>query len=189
MRKLKLQVQVSVDGFMAGPNGEMDWMTWNWDDALKDYVDALTKPVDTILLGRKMADGFISHWTSLLTRPEDESYPFAKKMVDSAKVVFTKTLSASAWTNTNLATGDITEEVNQLKKERGGDMIVYGGAGFVSSLIKADLINEYNLFVNPAAIGNGLSLFNKLDRKHDLQLVRSIPFECGIVLMQYHRNA
>ena len=61
MRTLKLQMQISVDGFVAGPNGELDWMEWNWDDEIKNYVNELTDSVDTILLGRKMTEGFISH--------------------------------------------------------------------------------------------------------------------------------
>ena len=64
MRKLKLQIQLSIDGFIAGPNGEMDWMIWNWDDKLKDFVTQLTESTDTIVLGRKLAEGFIPYWRS-----------------------------------------------------------------------------------------------------------------------------
>ena len=70
LRKLKLQVQMSIDGYIAGPNGEMDWMVWNWDDKLKKYVFELTEPVDTIILGRKMTDGFISHWSDVMNKPD-----------------------------------------------------------------------------------------------------------------------
>ena len=70
MRKLKLQVQMSVDGFIAGPNGEMDWMIMDWDDKIRNYVFELTEPVDTILLGRKMTDGFVSYWSDVLTKPD-----------------------------------------------------------------------------------------------------------------------
>ena len=183
MRKLKLQMQLSVDGFSAGPNGELDWMTWNWDEELKKFVDDLHHTVDTILLGRKMTEGFISHWTDIVkNKPEDESYSFAKKMVDFHKVVFTKTLDRSTWENTALAKGDISDEVNQLKKQKGKDIIVYGGAGFVSSLIKEGLIDELNLFINPTAIGNGLNIFS--DRTN-LKLERSKTFDCGIVVLTY----
>ena len=64
MKKLKLQVQLTLDGFAAGPKGELDWMTWDWDDKLKSYVNKLTDSVDSILMGRKMTDGFISYWTN-----------------------------------------------------------------------------------------------------------------------------
>jgi dihydrofolate reductase len=87
MRKLKLQVQMSVDGFIAGPNGEMDWMVMDWDDKIRNYVLELTEPVDTILLGRKMTEGFVSYWSDVLTKPDDpssidRSHAFAKKMID-----------------------------------------------------------------------------------------------------------
>ncbi|HEY6626688.1 MAG TPA: dihydrofolate reductase family protein [Ignavibacteriaceae bacterium] len=140
MRKLILQVQMSVDGFVAGPNGELDWMTWNWSDDIKNYVTELHDTIDTILLGRKMTDGFVKHWQSV--EPGTEEYPFAKKMVDYPKVVFTKTLNKSEWKNTTLAKGNLSEEVNSLKNQSGKDIIVYGGAGFVSSLIKENLIDE-----------------------------------------------
>src|ERR1700742_696558 len=106
MRKLKLQVQMSVDGFVGGPNGELDWMEWNWDEKIKTYVTDLTASIDTILLGRKMAGAFIDHWTNALANPADESFPFAKLMVDTPKVVFTKTLDKSEWKNTVLANGE-----------------------------------------------------------------------------------
>src|ERR1043165_9264668 len=177
MKKLKLQVQTTADGFVGGPNGELDWMTWNWSDDIKKYVNNLHTTIDTILLGRKMTDGFVTHWENV--PQSDESYPFSRIMVDTPKVVFTKTLTVSKWNNTTLATGDITEEVNKLKNQSGKDLIVYGGAGFNSSLVKADLIDEYNLFVNPTAIGNGLSIFGTLESKSGLDLVESKAFDCG----------
>lgn len=186
MRKLKLQVQISTDGFVAGPNGELDWMTWNWDDKLKTYVDELHETVDTILLGRKMTDGFVSYWTDVVNNKIDSpEYPFAQKMVDYPKVVFTKTLDKSTWANTTLAKGDIVEEVNKLKKQEGKDIIVYGGAGFVSSLIKNNLIDEYYLFINPTAIAKGLTIFGELENKFNLKLVKSKTFDCGIVVNNY----
>ncbi len=185
MKKLKLQVQISVDGFVGRPNGDLDFMTWSWDDKIKDYVNELTDSCDTILLGRKMTDGFVSHWTKAVTDPADQTYPFAKKMVDYPKVVFSKTLDRSDWANTTLANGDITQEVKKIKAKGGKDIIVYGGAGFVSSLIEAGLIDEYHLFMNPAAIGDGLTIFNKVNGKLDLKLVSVTPFDCGITEMIY----
>ena len=185
LRKLKLQVQMSVDGYIAGPNGEMDWMVWNWDDKLKEYVNELTEPVDSILLGRKMTEGFISYWSDVMTKPDNPDYAFAKKMIEIPKVVFTKTLNKSDWVNTDIATGDLTDEVNKLKRREGKDIIVYGGASFDSSLIKAGLIDEFHLFVNPAAIGNGMTIFKDLNEMQKFTLVKSIAFDCGIVLLHY----
>ncbi|CAL1518533.1 dihydrofolate reductase family protein [Chitinophaga sp. MM2321] len=179
MRKLKLQVQMSIEGYIAGPNGEMDWLVWNWDDKLKDYVTAITDPVDCIVLGRKLAQGFIPHWASI---PEQEG---ADKMNSSKKVVFTKTLDKSEWDNTVLAKGDLTDEITRLKKQDGKDIIAYGGATFVSALIQQGLIDEYHLFINPTAIGSGMAIFNKLDSKQNLTLVKATTFDCGIVVLHY----
>ena len=76
--------------FVAGPNGEMDWMQWNWDDKLKQYVNDLTDSTDTILLGRKLAEGFIPYWTDVVTKKNDPQYEFAKKMVNNLKLFFQK---------------------------------------------------------------------------------------------------
>ena len=175
---------MSVDGFVARTNGELDWMKWDWDDELKNYVNQLTDSADTILLGRKMTDGFISYWSNV--KLESEEYRFAKQMVDYHKIVFTKTLDKSNWENTTLAKGDITDEVNKIKKQNSKkDIVVYGGAGFVSSLIKNNLIDEYNLFINPTAIGKGLEIFKDVDSKLSLNLIKSTAFDCGIVVNQY----
>jgi dihydrofolate reductase len=182
MRKLKLQVQISIDGFIGGPNGESDWITWNMDKKLIDHVTDITNSVDTILMGRKMVNDFIPYWIDYVkNKPDSEEYPFAKQMVDYPKIVFTKTLKESNWKNTTLATGDIVEEVNKLKKLKGRDMIVYGGADFVSSLIKNNLIDEYHLFVNPTAIGKGLPIFSKAENYVKLRFVNSTAYDCGII--------
>lgn len=176
---------MSVDGFVAGPAGEMDWMTWNWDPKLADYVTRLTEPVDTILMGRKMTGGFMGHWQAVLNDPKDASYNFARKMVDTQKVVFTRELERSEWVNTTLAKGDITEEVNALKRQKGGDMIVYGGAGFVTSLVKAGLIDEYHLFINPCILGKGLPIFAEADPYIKLKRLDMQSFDCGITVLVY----
>ncbi len=181
-------MQISIDGYIAGPNGEMDWMTWNWDDKLKAYVDELTEPVDTILLGRKMAGGFISHWANVITKPDDPNFAFGKKMIDTPKVVFTKTLNKSEWANIFIAKGDLVDEIKQLKNQNGKDIIVYGGASFDSALIKYGLIDEFHLFVNPAVIGNGMTIFKALEGKQKLTLVKSTSFDCGIVVLCYKPN-
>lgn len=186
MKKLKLQMQITVDGFAAGPNGELDWMEFNWTDDIKNYVNDLTDSVNTILMGRKMTEGFISYWSNV--KPQSEEYPFARKMMDKPKFVFTKTLDKSEWKNTSLVKGDLKEEVEKLKNQEGKDIIVYGGAGFVSSLIQNNLIDEYNLFVNPSVIGRGMTIFGGISNKTGMNLVKSIKFDCGVVLNHYVRK-
>jgi dihydrofolate reductase len=185
MRKLKLQVQMSIDGFIAGPNGEMDWMNINWGDDINNYVASITEPIDTIVLGRKLAEGFIPYWAGVAANPDGPEYLAGRKFTDTPKVVFSKTLEKSKWENTVLAKGDLVEEINKLKKQNGKDIFAYGGATFVSSLIKNRLIDEYHLFVSPTAIGNGMAIFKDLISKQNLALIKSKPFDCGIVVLNY----
>lgn len=176
---------MTVDGFVGGPNGELDWLSPNWDDALIRSVWELTDPVDTILLGRTMTDGFVKHWAAVAGDPSNPEYSAGKKFTDTPKVVFSRTLKNSQWNNTTLATGNIVDEVNALKHKSGGDIIVYGGASFVSSLIEHGLIDEFNLFVNPVAIGKGLSIFFGMQTMQKLTLTTARQFDCGIVLHKY----
>jgi dihydrofolate reductase len=185
MRKLKLHVAISIDGCIAGPNNEMDWIDFTWDEKLREYEDRLHEPVDTILLGRKMTNEFISYWSNVMNKPEDPEYTFAKKMMETSKIVFTKTLNKSEWPNTEIATGDLKDEINKLKSQTGKDIIVYGGASFDSSLIKENLIDEYYLFINPVLIGNGKTIFKDLKEIRKLSLVESIAFDSGTVLLHY----
>jgi dihydrofolate reductase len=194
VRKLKLQLQISVDGFIAGKNGEMDWITWNLGSDILKCISDLNKPIDLILLGKNLAEGFIPHWKGEATDPTkkrdfvekmSEPYDFALKMYETPKIVFTKSMQEATWDFTTIENGDLVDSVNKLKKQNGGDIIVYGGGAFVSSLIKAGLIDEFNLFVNPVAIGNGMTIFKTLENKQNLILKAVQQFECGIVLLTY----
>lgn len=157
-------------------------MTFNWDTELNKYVTKITEPVDCIILGRKLAQGFIPHWAS---NPEGEDARGIEKMNNTAKVVFTKTLDRSERDNTVIAKGDLVDEITKLKKQNGKDIIAYGGATFVSALVKQGLIDEFHLFINPAAIGKGMSIFKELDGKQNLTIVISRSFDCGIVVLNY----
>jgi dihydrofolate reductase len=132
-----------------------------------------------------MAGEFISYWSDVVSKPNDPEYAFAKKMIETPKVVFTKTLDKTEWINTELATGDLKDEISRLKSQKGGDIIVYGGASFDSSLIKEKLIDEFYLFVNPVAIGKGKTIFKDLNEIQKLSLIESISFDSGIVLLHY----
>jgi dihydrofolate reductase len=187
MRKLKLQVQITVDGFVAGPNGEADWMTPinHSDEQQVAYVKAIMDSFDTILLGRKMNDGFVEHWTKVSENPESPAYSTAQKMVNTPKIVFSKTVRESIWANTTVANGNLVEEVEKLKQTDGKDIIVYGGATFVSNLIKENLIDEFYLVINPTAIGRGMTIFGNLEDRLKLKLVQSTTFSNGKVVNHY----
>ena len=121
----------------------------------------------------------------MINKPDDPWYALAKKMIEIPKVVFTKTLNKSKWINTDIATGDLTDEIMKLKSRDGKDMVVYGGASFDSSLIKLGLIDEFLLFINPVAIGNGMTIFKDLNEIQKFNMVKSIAFDSGEVLLHY----
>jgi dihydrofolate reductase len=180
IRRLKLQVQMTVDGFVAGPEGQLDWMTRNLDEGAIGRIVQITDSSDTILLGRGMTDGFITYWEAV--QPDSPEYLFARKMVDTPKVVFSKTRTRVEGKNVRVESGDLLQAVNQLKAQRGKDVVVYGGATFVSALIAHDLIDELNIFVNPIAIGRGMRIFS--DRK-PLRVVSSTAYSSGVIVNTY----
>ncbi len=183
MRKVKLSMQMTINGYVAGPNGENDWMTWNPDSEFMEFLNANYDSADTMLLGRKLADGFINYWESALDKNPDT--PFAKQIVAMPKVVFTKTLDESTWNNTTLAKGNLAEEIANLKNQNGKDIIVFGGVGFVSSLIKEGLIDEYQLIINPTAMGNGMTIFNSLDSIRKFTPIQSKLYPGGKTVLSY----
>lgn len=187
MRKLKLQMSMTVDGFVARTSGEQDWMVWNQDDEFKKlYQEEIIDAADTLLMGRKMTAEFISFWEDVVNnQPDSHWFPFAQKMVNIPKIVFSKTITTIAGKNISVENGDLVTAVNDLKNKSGKDLLVYGGAHFVSSLIKNNLIDEFNLFVNPTAIGNGLQIFTDTRK---LKLTGTKTYECGVVLLQYKRD-
>ena len=184
MRKLKLQMQITIDGFVAGPQGQLDWMTWEMDEPAIAFVNQLTDSSDTILMGRKMTEGFVNHWEGV--KPDSPQYEFAQKMVNIPKIIFSKTVTHMNGRNVSVENGPLVEAVNRLKSQPGKDIIVYGGATFVGSLIEHDLIDELNLVVNPIAIGDGLRIFNA---RKPLTRKTTIAFSTGKVLNTYERRS
>jgi dihydrofolate reductase len=182
VRRFKLQVQTTVDGYMAGPNGEMDWTTLAWTDDIKAYINALTESVDCIVLGRRLAEGFIPAWAA---GPEGEDQASIDWMNNTPKVVISNTLTRSPWENAVVAGGDLADSVNRLKAKPGGDMIAYGGGALVSGLIAKGLLDELHLFVNPTAIGAGMPVFPNVGSPQQLRLVTAQPFDCGITVLHY----
>lgn len=190
MRRLKLQMQISIDGFVStGPNDEQHWVTWAWEE-IRTHVLELFDSSDTILIGRKLAIDYIPYWQDVNTKPNDPMYEVAQRIDPAKKIVYTKTLDPSdpmvtKWNNTELAKGDLAGDIKKRKLQNGKDIIVYGGSTFVSALIKEGLIDEFHLFVNPVALGHGIPIFDSLEKHRNLTLKKSIVYDCGIVLLHY----
>jgi dihydrofolate reductase len=183
VRRLKLQMQITVDGFVAGPNGELDWMTWEHSDKLIAFINQLIDTSDTILMGRKMSGGFVKYWEGV---PQNSpEYEFARKMVRTPKIVFSRSVDHVDGKNVRVENRPLADAVSEMKKESGSDLLVYGGATFVASLIDSGLIDQLHLFVNPIAIGSGMRIFGS---RTALKLASSTAYPEGIVVNTYEKR-
>jgi len=185
MRKLKLQMQITIDGFVAGPNGENDWvfLPGKQDPAAFQFIIDMADSCDTILLGRKMPAEFVGHWENILdNQPDSPWHAFAQRMVSHRKIAFSHTVTAIPGRNVEVENGDLATAVQALKKQPGKDLLVYGGVGFVNSLVSLNLIDEYYFIVNPVAIGAGLSIFKE---RKILNLESSIAYKNGKIVNKY----
>lgn len=181
MRKLKVQVQASVDGYMASVGGDVNWAVVPWSHGLTQYVASLTESVDCILIGRHLAEGFIPAWAA---RPEGEPEESIDFMNETLRAVFSNTLTDSPWPNAEILGGDLAESVGRLKEQEGGDIITYGGGRLVSGLLANRLVDELHLIVNPVAIGRGMPIFGP-DRHEPLDLASCRSFDGGVIALQY----
>lgn len=180
MSRLKLQMQVSVDGFDAsGPDDEQAW------NEMESHSRDLLDSADTIVIGRKTAVEFIPYWDEKATRRDDPWHEIARRIAAARKIVFSRTLDKSEWPNTDVENGDLAEAIGRLKSKARKDIIVYGGVSFVSALVKARLIDEFHLFVNPITLGAGKSIFAGLGKAQRLSLKKSVAYKSGIVLLNY----
>jgi dihydrofolate reductase len=206
MRKLILKMSMSLDGFVAGPNGELDWLFRTSDPESKAWTVAAVSNAGIHAMGRKTYRDMAAYWP---TSTEE----FAPPMNDVPKVVFARNglgtsdttraledaraqgtghTAASAdvirgWTHPRVATGPLAEEIARLKAEPGKFILAHGGAAFAQSLVQLDLIDEYRLVVHPVVLGHGLPLFSKAEKPLDLELVESRRFPKGIVAQVYRR--
>jgi len=174
---------MTINGYVAQPNGKNDWMTWNPDEEIIAFMISLLDSSDTLLLGRKTAEGIIKYWED--TAKENPTHPFAKKIAALPKIVFTQTLEKSMWNNTILTKENLVEKIASLKKQNGKDLLIFGGASFVSSLIKEELIDEYHLIVNPTAISNGMTIFNSFDDVRKFTPIQAKLYPGGKTILSY----
>lgn len=185
MRKLKLQMRISVDGYVAGPNGEEDWVV-KADEKLWHLINELADSSDTLLIGRKMAEKFIPHFEEF--ESDSPKITFAHKMVNIPKIIFSRTLDKPFGKNTSLAKGNLADEIAKLKNQHGADILVYGGAGFVAELIAGGHIDEFIFMVIPVMINKGMRIFDLLNKRQKLSLISATPYENSVVVLRYKLN-
>jgi dihydrofolate reductase len=205
MRNVVLKMSISIDGFVGGPNGELDWIFRSMDaDATAWTVESIWQAGIHIMGSRTFAD-MAAYWPT-------STEPFAPPMNEIPKAVFSRSgqqsttralvdartaattptapesKSIESWRSARVITGDLAEGVTRLKQEPGKDIYAHGGASFARSLVRLGLVDEYRLLVHPVALGRGLPLFSELAAPCDLQLTDVQRFGGGAVAHVYRRR-
>jgi len=181
MRKLFVFNLVTVDGFFAGPNGEIDWH--NVDVEFNEYAIEMLDSVDTLLFGRVTYDLMAGYWPTPEGVKDDPLV--AERMNNLHKIVFSRKMDKAEWRNTRLVKENIEEEVRKLKKESCKDMVILGSGTIVSQFARTSLIDEYRLMVNPIVLGSGKPLFKDISERIPLRLTKTWTFSSGNVLLTY----
>jgi dihydrofolate reductase len=176
VRKLFLQLLVSVDGFFEGPSQELDWFMV--DDEFLSYVDGMLGTIDAILLGRATYDHFADHWPN-------STQPQAAAMNALPKFVASTTFETAAWSNTTIIAGDVPDAVAGMKREPGKDLALLGSPMLATTLAAHGLIDEYRLFVTPTLLGQGRRFLDGLPDRITLTLKEARVSRSGVVAQFY----
>jgi dihydrofolate reductase len=184
MRKLIYSMGVSLDGFIAGPDGEIDWSAP--DEELHRFHNQQVRETDAQLYGRRLYE-VMTYWETADQKPSlpEHELEFARIWKDTPKIVFSKTLEKVEG-NARLVRDSAGEEVARLKEQPGKDLAV-GGAGLASTVMKLGLIDEYRLFVSPVVLGGGTPYFPPLEKRINLELVETRAFGSRVVYVRYRR--
>jgi len=191
MRKVILSMQMSLDGFAAGPNDEMDWLPPFQDqEAWRDIHEAMwaeLRTVDTLLLGRVTYQIWEKYWPAAATNPAStpNDIKFSRYADETQKIVFSRTLDSIDWRNTRLIQKDIPPEIAKLKQQPGKNMVVAGGPGLAQTFMRLGLIDEYGVTVHPVLLGKGKPLFKDLSERINLRLVDTRRFGSGAAHLRY----
>jgi dihydrofolate reductase len=185
MRKIVLWMSVSIDGFFEGPNCELDWHMV--DDEQHGHIIEVLGAAGAFLEGRVMYELMAEYWSTADQRPSSSPFEvkFARIWRETPKFVFSRTLKRADW-NSTVVREVIPEEIQKLKDQSGGDMIL-GGANLAGAFWQHDLIDEYRLYVHPVIIGKGHRPFPSSDDKIKLRLAETRSFRNGVVLLRYQR--
>lgn len=190
MRKLMMKMSISVDGFVAGPNGETDWIFKTGDEQSKAWAVGQSWDAGLIIMGRKSFEAMAPYWPT-------STDAYAPSMNEIPKALFTKkgfkgidpgpdpSPAAASWANAKVFDGDLAEEINALKAEEGKPIVAIGGAEFMQNLIATGLVDEFRLVVHPVILGTGLSIFHGLAKPFYLKLIDVKIFPGGTVVHTY----
>lgn len=190
MRKLILSANITLDGYMAGEYGELDWHFSHWNGELMECALEQLRGIDTILVGRVAYESMSMHWPKAeqnkLNSPSESE--FAQTMNRVQKIVFSKTLNKTTWNNSTLMNNIDPTEILKLKKQPGKDMIIWGGVTLASAFLEKKLFDEYRISIAPIVIGKGISISKEITRGLRLKLLHTRVFSNGVVTMTYRNR-
>ena len=188
MRKVILQIGVSLDGFIQGSNGDLAWMFI--DDELWQNIDELLGTVDVVLFGRAAYQDFEQYWPTAATNPKSpqNEVDFAHWIEKTPKIVFSTTLSSADWANSKLVKSDVADEIATLKQQLGKHILLFGGAGIAQTFMKLGLIDEYRIKIYPVVLGDGIPLFKNGPDRNKLKLLTTRTFSSGVVEIHYQAD-
>ena len=178
MRRLFWQMSVTLDGFMEGPNHELDDTAGFKDEDFDRYATEMLKSIDGMLIGRRTYELFSGYWPT--ATGED-----AERMNTLPKIVFSRTLKKVEWNNSRLVSNNAAEEVMRLKQEPGKDLALFGSADLASTLMRLGLIDEYRILVTPVVLGKGTPMFRDISERVPLKLIKADTWSSGTVALFY----
>jgi dihydrofolate reductase len=187
MRQLIVSINVTLDGYMAGPNCELDWHFQSWTSEMaRAQCDQLSR-ADTILLGAVTYRAMASYWPAVTVNEAcaRDDLAFADMMNRYQKIVYSRSLNMLSWDNSSLIKGNLRKEVLQLKEQPGRDIVVYGSGKLVSALMNYELVDRYVLWMHPVVLGKGKPLFKQVKDRLNMRLDKVEQFASGVLIMHY----
>ena len=188
MGRLVLFMHVSLDGFVAGPEGEMDWI--NVDEEMFDFAASRTSEADTALYGRVTFEMMEAYWPTAANQPNATKHDKVHSNWYNrvTKVVMSRSMEGQELPNIIIISNELEKNINNLKKEAVKDILMFGSPGAAHSLMQSDLIDDYWLFINPVLLGKGIPLFNNINQIQKLDLNSTKQFSSGVVCLHYKRK-
>jgi len=183
MRKLVVFNSMSLDGFIADSNGDMAW-AHKQDQEWTTFVAGNARGEGVLVFGRKTYDMMAGYWPTPMAAKNSPAV--AKRMNGLPKIVFSRTMEKAAWQNTTLLKSELIEEVKGLRQQAGPDLVILGSASIAAQLVKARLIDEYQIALCPIMLGGGKSMFASIQQRLELKLTSSRSFQNGNVFLTYH---
>jgi dihydrofolate reductase len=187
MKRLVIFMHASLDGFVAGPKGEMDWISV--DNAMFDYAGKRTEESDMALYGRITYQMMEAYWPTAANQPNATKHDIehGNWYNQVEKVIVSKSMKDAVKAKTRFIGENVMEEIKKLKQESGKDIIVFGSPSVIHELTKAGLVDDFWIFVNPVLLGKGIPLFDKLEKPQKLELAETNTFPSGVVCMHYRK--